>query len=415
MTARLRAALAAYPRPFWALVVGTFVNRTGLVVLPFLALYLAGERGFTVAQGTLAVSVYGAGAFAGGFAGGWLADRVGRRPVLLASLGGAALPVAAIPFADSFGAVAALAAAFGFVGEMYRPAVSAAVADLVGDERRARAYAITYWAINLGAAIGPALGGLLAERSYLGLFVLEGATLLAYAAVVAVAVPETRPDPARLGPEAEDPETARAPRPPRPAVARASLRPIARDGALAVLALAVLLLGVGFYQLFTSLPLAMDADGLPERYFGFVISVNGALIVLVGLPVAAWVGERLTSWPVPAAAALVAVGLALQIPAHTFGAYAACAVVWTLGEMAFLPVVPTLVAKMAPADLRGSYQGVYHAAWGGAKMVGPSLGGLVLARAGSGALWAGAAGLAAVAAGLVAGLLPVLRRRFADG
>ena len=249
--------------------------------------------------------------------------------------------------------------------------------------------------INLGAAVGPALGGLLAERSYVALFVLEGATLLGYAGIVLWGVPETRP--------AESEGTARV---------RVSLRPVLRDGALAALALAVLLVGVGFYQLFTTLPLAMEADGLSERYFGLVVTVNGLLIVLVGLPVADWAGRRLTGWPVPAAVALLAVGLALQIPAHTFGAYALCAVVWTLGEMAFLPVVPTIVARLSPEGLRGSYQGVYHASWGGAKMLGPVLGGLVFAGLGSSVLWAAAAGLAGAAALILALLLPTLRRRF---
>ncbi|MBC14199.1 MAG: MFS transporter [Rhodothermaceae bacterium] len=395
--ASLRAAVAAYPRPFWMLVVGTFVNRTGLVVLPFLALYMSGPRAFSVAQATAAVSIYGAGAFAGGFVGGWLSDRVGRRPVLLASLGGAALPMAGIPFVASYAAVLALVFAFGVLSEMYRPAVSAAVADLVPEARQPRAYAIVYWAINLGAAVGPALGGLIAERSYTGLFVLEGVSLFAYAAIVLVSVPETRP--------------AVAEGMVRPGI---DLRPVARDGALAALAVVVLLVGIGFYQLFTSLPLAMEADGLSERYFGFVVTVNGALIVLIGLPVAAWVGDRATRWPVPVAVALVAIGLAFQIPAHTFGAYAACAIIWTLGEMAFLPVVPTLVSKLAPTDLRGSYQGVYHASWGLAKMLGPALGGLVFAGYGSSALWGGAAALVGGAAVIMTLLLPTLRRRFGE-
>ena len=402
--ARLRAALAAYPRPFWVLVVGTFVNRTGLVVLPFLALYLTGQRGFGVAQATLAVSLYGAGAFAGGFAGGWLADRVGRRPVLLASLAAAALPVAAIPAARSFPAVAALAFAFGLLAEMYRPAVSAALADLVPEERRARAYAVVYWAINLGAAVGPALGGALAARSWTALFVLEGVTLFGYAALVAVGVPETRPGAGRT--LTDGAASGGAGRP-------LSLRPVARDGALAALAAAVLLVGTGFFQLFSALPLTMAADGLTELDYGLVVTVNGGLIVLVGLPVAAYVGERATTWLVPGAVALVAVGLALVAPARTFAAYAAVAVVWTLGEMAFLPVVPTIVARLAPAGLQGSYQGVYHASWGLAKAVGPVLGGLVLAGAGAAALWLGAAALAALAAVVLAALLPTLRRRFA--
>jgi len=393
----IRTAYAAYPRSFWALVVGTFVNRMGLVVLPFLALYLTSQRGVGVAAATFAVSLYGAGAFLGGLAGGVLADRVGRRPVLLASLAGAALPVAAIPFAPTYAGVAALAFAFGFLGEMYRPAVSAAVADLVPEARQPRAFAIVYWAINLGAGVGPALGGWIVAHSYTGLFVLEGATLIGYAVIVLVAVPESKPVLAE-----------------GTVAVRLDLRPVARDGALAALALAVLLVGVGFFQLFSALPLTMTADGLTELDFGLVVMVNGGLIVLIGLPVAAFVGDRMTSWLVPGAVALVAVGLALMGPAHTFWAYVAASVVWTIGEMAFLPIVPTLVARLAPADLRGSYQGVYHAAWGMAKMIGPALGGLVLAGAGAAALWLGAGALAGVAALVLVALLPTLRRRFAD-
>ncbi len=394
--APLRSALARYPRPFWALVVGTFVNRTGLVVLPFLALFLTSQRGFGIAAATAAVSLYGAGAFTGGFVGGWLSDRVGRRPVLLLSLGGAAFPVAAIPFATTFSAVAALAFAFGLVAEMYRPAVSAAVADLLPEAERARGYALVYWAINLGSAVGPALGGLLASMSYLWLFWLEGATLLGYAVIVAVAVPETRPEAAR-------PVAGR----------RIDLGPLRRDGTLAALAFAMLCVGIGFMQLFATLPLTMAADGLTELDYGLVITVNGGLIVLIGLPVAAFVGARRTTAWLPASVALIALGLALTVPADTFALYAAASVVWTLGEMAFLPVVPTLVAGLAPVALRGSYQGVYHAAWGLSKAVGPLLGGLVLASAGAPVLWAAAAALAALAAIVLAALLPTLRRRLA--
>lgn len=388
----VRRRLAAYPRAFWMLVVGTFVNRTGLVVLPFLALYLATQRGTTITQATLAVSLYGAGAFLGGFAGGWVSDRVGRRPVLIASLVGGAVAVAWIPLTGSYGAAALATFAFGGIGEMYRPAVSAAVADLVDEDRQPEAYAILYWAINLGAAVGPALGGLLAAWSYTALFVLDGATMLAYALVVVVAIPETRPEgegtgePVRLG--------------------RAL-----RDGTLVALALAVLAVGVAFFQLFSALPLTMNADGLSELDYGLVVTVNGGLIVLVGLPVAAWVGRRLVGWAVPVAVALIAVGLALTAGADTFWTYALASVVWTVGEMAFLPVVPTIVSRLAPVALRGSYQGVYHGAWGLAKMLGPALGGLVLAGYGGPTLWLAAAGLAGTAAVLLTALQPALGRR----
>lgn len=392
--AAARSLVAAYPRAFWTLVVGTFVNRTGMVVLPFLALFLTEARGVSVVQATLAVSAYGGGAFAGGFAGGWLSDRLGRRPVLVLSLAGGAVLMAAIPLAPTFATVLAATVGFGFLGEMYRPAVTAAVADLVPEERQAQAFTLVYVAINLGVAVGPALGGWLAERSYTALFVLDGATMMAYALLVVVAVPESRPEAA---PDASGPSV--------------SLAPLARDGALAGVALVSVLVGLGFFQLFSTLPLSMRADGLSKLDFGWTVTVNGGLIVVFGLAVAAWAGRRLTGAAVPAAVALIAVGLGLNAWAETLGAYLLASVVWTFGEMAFLPIIPTIVARLAPAHLRGAYQGVQHSAWGLAKMVGPVLGGAVLAGYGHRVLWLGAAGLALVAAGGLLALGPALRRR----
>ena len=393
---RLRVRASAYPRTFWMLVVGTFINRTGMVVLPFLPLFLTIERGLTIPQATASVSIYGAGAFAGGFIGGWLSDHIGRRAVLLLSLGGGALCVGILPFAPSFLAILMATFTFGLLGEMYRPAVTAAVADLVPGEDQPEAYALIYWAINLGVAFGPAIGGVIAATSYLGLFVLDGATMLGYALVVYVAVAETRP------PEAEGTVC-------QPVRLDAALG----DGALVTVALVTLLVGLGFTQLFSALPLTMKADGLSELDFGLLVTVNGGLIVVLGLPVAAWAGKRFLTWTLPGSVALIALGIGLYTEADTFLLYALGSVVWSLGEMAFLPVVPTIVSRLAPVHLRGSYQGLYHAGWGLAKMIGPFLGGLVLAGAGAQVLWLSAAGVTGLGALVLVLVRPTLVRRMA--
>lgn len=67
--------------------------------------------------------------------------------------------------------------------------------------------------------------------------------------------------------------------------------------------------------------------------------------------------------------------------------YAAAIVVWTLAEIAILPTSSAVVADLAPADLRGRYQGLYSMAWGLASSLGPLVGGLVLAGPGARALW----------------------------
>ena len=392
-----RLDLGGFPRAFWVLFAGTLVNRLGLVVLPFLTLYLTQEGGLSVERAGVTLGLYGAGAFAAGFVGGALADRVGRRPVLLGSLAGGAVAISVIPFVDGFVPLAGAVFAFGLISDCYRPAVSTAVADLVPEERRTRAYALIYWAINLGAAIGPALGGLLAEAvGFRALFIVDAVAMLSYAAIVLVGVPETRPesDPA----EAAD-RRSRAAAPSR-------MRQALADGGLMGLALVTFSVGTFFMQAYTTLPLAMAEDGLGAAAYGLAIMVNGGVIVVVSLPLARWaeayVGPRLLALAI----VLIGVGVGLQSVTQTLAAYVAAIVVWTLGEILFIPILPVLVARISPEHLRGTYQGVYHAGWGLAKMSGPVLGGLVFGAFGSAVLWQAclALGLATALGVLATGL-----------
>jgi MFS family permease len=70
---------------YWLLWLGTLINRLGGFVIPFLTLYLTDQRSIPVSQAALMVSLFGAGSFAASLTGGELADRMGRRPVLLMS------------------------------------------------------------------------------------------------------------------------------------------------------------------------------------------------------------------------------------------------------------------------------------------------------------------------------------------
>ena len=379
--------LSDYPRTFWLLLAGTLVNRIGLLVLPFLSLFLTGERGMSVQEATLVIGLHGAGAFAAGAIGGTLSDLVGRKAVLVGSLGGGAVLMAAIPYAGSFPALAVLVAAYGFVGEMYRPAVSAVVADTVAPERQRRAFALLYWVINVGAAVGPALGGALAERSFGLLFALDAASMAVYALVVAFGVAESRPV-----------RTEASGGPAGPGALATALR----DRRLVGLTLVVFAVAVAFVQSYTTLPLAMRADGLSPSAFGAVIGLNGAIVVVLSLPVARWMETRHSTASLAAAVVLIALGVGAYAAADATWEYAGGIVLWSLGEIAFLPVLPALVAGLAPDGLRGTYQGVYQSGWGLAHMVGPIAGGQVLARFGADALWMGCLALGLLAAAGVA-------------
>ena len=83
---RFASLTADLPSMYWFLWLGILINRLGIFVIPFLTLYLTSQRGVSVHQAVLTVSLFGAGSFASQLVGGEFADRLGRRPVLLMSL-----------------------------------------------------------------------------------------------------------------------------------------------------------------------------------------------------------------------------------------------------------------------------------------------------------------------------------------
>jgi MFS family permease len=395
---RLGTLIGGLPRPFWALWAGTFVNRCGSFVLPFLTLYLTQVRHLSPSQAGLVVALYGAGGSVAGPLGGFLADRVGRRATLLVALGLGGAGMMAIGFVHRLELLAPAIFCVAAVTEMYRPAMQAAVADLVPPADRVRAYGLVYWVINLGFSVGLTLGGLLARISFRWLFVGDGATTLLFALVIWLGVPETRP--------------ARAPLPAgeRRASAWSEFSAPWRDQAFTLFIGLSFLFALVFMQNSSTFPLAMAAHGIGTASFGLILALNGVLIVLLQPFLAPVLSRRNRSRTIAASAALVGIGFGLNALARTAPFYALGVIVWTVGEIGVLPLSNALVADVAPPHLRGRYQGAYGLSFSLAVCAAPALGTLVLQRLGAVVLWSGCLALAlAVAAGHLA-LAPAITR-----
>ena len=368
------------PKLFWNLWLGTLINKAGTFVLPFLGIYLVARRGYSVVGAGAVVSLYGLGAIASGPVAGLLADRVGRRPTLIASLGLGGLAMIALGFLRIPWAIAAWTLTLGFVADGYRAPVAAAVGDIVKPEDRMRAYAYLYWATNIGCAVSAAAGGFLAERSYLWLFLLDGGTTLAYAAVVGFSVPETRLQPA----DRENPFR--------------GLWSALCDPALVAFTLLGLLFGVVLLEAFTTLPLDLRGRGFGPSTIGVILSVNPILVVCLQ-PLATAAARRFGSTALLVATGVFGAGGALCFAfAHSTAAFVIGMAVLTLGEVASFPVAPAVVAELAPPGKMGLYQGVYTMAFAIAACLSPALGTTLLAHGGSFALWGGCALLGALVA-----------------
>ena len=184
----LLASLRALPRPAWILFFGTFLNKFGTFVLPFLTLYLT-RQGYSLGDAGMAIGAYGVGTLLASALGGHLADTIGRRQTIVLSMFSAAVTMLLLSQAHSLGAIVVLTAVAGLASELYRPASSALLADLVPAGQRLTAFSAYRMAFNAGWAFGPATAGFLAERGYFWLFVGDAATSVLFGLVAFCALP----------------------------------------------------------------------------------------------------------------------------------------------------------------------------------------------------------------------------------
>jgi MFS family permease len=162
-----------------------------------------------------------------------------------------------------------------------------------------------------------------------------------------------------------------------------------------------------------TLPVDMQVNGMSPAQYGLAIALNGALIVVLGIPAS----NAATHWrrfkALAAAGLLLGIGFGMTAISHSLPLYALTVAIWTLGEIAGASVAPAVVADLSPIHLRGMYQGIYGAAWGLSLFVGPLLGGWIFQRFGSATLWAGCFGLGCLLALGYLGLSRPADRRMA--
>lgn len=380
-----RESVGGLPRQFWWLWTSTLINRLGGFVATFLSMYLTVERGYSATYAGLVAALYGLGGAVSSIGAGVMTDRLGRRSTLLVSQLATAASVALLGFVHHPVAIAAVAALVGMASNGSRPAVQAMMADVVAPTDRIRAFALNYWAINLGFAISAAAAGLIAEYGYLWLFLGEAALTLTCAVLVFIKLPESRPErePSAPGAAAE------------PDV---SMGTVLRDGRFMAVVGLSFLVATMFMQCFVTLPIAMGQQGLSSSDYGTAIAVNGVLIVALQIPVTRFIEHRDPARLLIVSSLLTGYGFGLTVFADSVALYALTICVWTLGEIINSPTQMGLVVRLSPVHGRGRYQGMFTLSWSVAALTAPLAGGSIIDTWGAHTLWALLAGVGTVAA-----------------
>lgn len=379
-----RESVSGLPREFWWLWTSTLVNRLGAFVATFMTLYLTVDRGYSASFAGLVVALHGLGGVVSSLGAGVMTDRLGRRPTMLAAQASTAFSVALLGFMEHPAAIAAVALLVGLTSNASRPAVQAMMADIVRPEDRVRAFALNYWAINLGFAVSATVAGFVAEYSYLAGFLGEAALTLLCAVLVYVKLPESRPERTAAERAAAEPEI--------------GLGTVLRDGRFMGVVGLSFLISLIFMQGSFGLPLAMGTGGFSTGDYGLVIAVNGVLIVLLQIPVTRFIEKGDPQQLLVVSALLAGYGFGLTAFAGSVWSLGLTVVVWTLAEIINSPTQMGLVARLSPLHGRGRYQGMYTMSWAVAALVAPLMAGAMIDRWGAGWLWASMAVLGTVAA-----------------
>ncbi len=406
------------PRSVHVLCLGTFVNRAGSFMIIFLTIYLKERLGLGVAFATQTMGAYGAGAIVASVVGGHLADRIGRRTVMLLSLGGGSVVLMAFGSLSSAPAIITAVVVFSLLTEMYRPAASAMIADLVSPAHRVHAYGLMYLSINLGFSVAPVAGGLLAAYSFLVMFWVDAATMLTYGLIIFFAIRETLPSRSASGNASSSISTNRHKSDgdsTEMTILDAAKR-IVRDRVFVVFSVATLASGVMYTQAFSTFPLWLDMNGIGADGYGRIIAINGAMIVCLQLPFTSLVNRFSRGAVLMVSAVVMGTGFALIGVVSTVWGFAFTVVVWTIGEMMESPIRMSVAADLAPVDMRARYMGVLSMSFSGALAIGAPVGGMVLTRFGGGALWGGCLALSLVASALCLSIYrPLTRTAERDG
>lgn len=370
-------------RDVWAIAAIYLINRIGEMVVPFMSLYLTDQLGFSKTETGIVLTCFGLGALIGSNVGGYLTDRWGNFRVMFISLVGSGIAFNMILAFSSFIPLCLWMIVTAFFTSMFGPAGFSAVGKWGKPEFQTRGYSLLRMAINLGIAIGPAIGGLLAKSvGYSYLFILDGLTCFIAAGALFILLGHRRKDVVKRVDKAE---RGRSPY---------------RDSFLMTFLFLNLINMVVFFQILFSVPVYFnEVLGLDEDLIGYFFTANGLMVLLLEMPIVYQI-ERSQRFFKPLALGALLIGLAylcLQLNAWPLMAIILYSVLVVVGEVINFPLIPSIAMRRAGEHNQGQYMGSVSTMFAMAFLLAPISGLPVIEHIGYDLYWYIPAGLSLVA------------------
>jgi MFS family permease len=367
-----------YPSQFWLMVVGLFISSAGAsMIWPFLMIYVSEELHLSLSTVSTLITINAVTGLFASFVAGLVSDKVGRKLVMTFSLAINGISYLAMGQVHTYLGFALIMVLMGASNPLYQVGSDAMLADLLIPEKRTNGYSIIRMVNNAGIAIGPAIGGFIATRSYNYTFLGAAIGMLIYSLLLFFRAHET------LNKEK------------LPAYAKGSeplggYSRVFRDFPYVVFAL---LIGIGLIapsMLWTLFAVYTKQNfGLPENLYGWLPTTNALMCVFVQFSVTQ-VSRRFHPLPVIGVGMLLyALGVGSVALMTSFWGFWMSMVLLTFGELTLIPTVSKYIADLAPSDLRGRYMSFYWFAWGIARGAAPLIGSFLNDNVNPGSIWIG--------------------------
>jgi predicted MFS family arabinose efflux permease len=378
----LSQTLRIYKRSFsgltpatWYLALVMLVNRSGTMVMPFLSMYLTQRLGMGLDRAGIILAVFGLGAVCGALLGGRLTDKIGFATVQFFSLLGGGILFIILGQLQGFYPIAICVFALSLVNEAFRPANQTATAHHSKPENRTRSFTLNRLAVNIGWALGSAIGGFLTDYNYSLLFWVDGCTNIMAAVLLWRFFPFT----ARFKKVKTDLSKPKH-----------DVPSVFNDTVYLLFVLLTVLFAISFFQLFATQPVFFKTEwALSGAQIGWVMALNGIIIAFVEMPLVRHFDGRVNNLYFIAAGTLL-IGLSFAIlntSTPGFGIALVSCLLVTFGEMLSMPFMNAFWVKRSVDENRGQYASLYTAAYSFAHVVGTFSGAMLADNFGYRWLW----------------------------
>ena len=374
---RLKTIYNEYPRQYWLMITGiVFATAGGSMIWPFLLIYASGKLDMPLSTVAALISINAGTGLLSSFIAGTLADKIGRKVVMNFSLTMTGLTYFLLMRAETYPQFVVLMVMIGLSNPLYQVGADAMLADMIPSEKRTDAFAINRIANNAAFALGPAIGGFLATRSYDFAFYGAGTGFLIYSVLLFFLARETlnKSTVDTLVPNSR---------------AEGYGRVFQDRGYMAFVALVSLGL-IAPTMLWILMPVYAKTNyGIPEALYGWIPTTNALMCVFVQYSVTSITRRHPTLSVLAAGMLIYSLGVGSVALMSSFWGFWLSMVILTFGELTLVPTASKYVADLAPADLRGRYMSIHLLGWGVARTLSPIIGGFLNDNIAPRAIWIG--------------------------